>query len=53
MTGASEGMGKSVARLLAKKGANVVIVSRTVAKLEVALEEVKASRLPLAYITQS
>ena len=34
-------MGKSVAVLLAKKGANIVIVSRNVAKLEAALEEIK------------
>ena len=40
VTGGSEGMGKSVAVLLAKKGANVVIVARTVEKLESALKEV-------------
>ncbi|KAI9166654.1 3-ketodihydrosphingosine reductase gsl-3 [Paramyrothecium foliicola] len=43
ITGASEGMGLSVAKQLAAKGANVIIVSRSVSKLNVALEEIKAS----------
>jgi 3-dehydrosphinganine reductase len=43
LTGASEGMGRSVAKQLAAKGANVVIVSRNVGKLEEALAEVKVS----------
>lgn len=34
-------MGKSLAKQLAKKGANVVIVARDVKKLEAALEEIK------------
>ena len=34
-------MGKSVAKQLAAKGANLIIVSRNVAKLEAALEEIK------------
>jgi 3-dehydrosphinganine reductase len=34
-------MGKSVAKQLAAKGANIVIVSRSTAKLELALAEVK------------
>ena len=34
-------MGKSVATQLAAKGANIVIVSRNVAKLELALAEIK------------
>ena len=34
-------MGKAVAQLLAKKGANVVIVARTVHKLEAALKEIQ------------
>lgn len=41
LTGGSEGMGLSVARQLSAKGANVVIVSRSVEKLEAALKEVK------------
>ena len=41
LTGASEGMGKSVAKKLAAKGANILIVSRNVAKLEAALAEIK------------
>ncbi|KAI9049252.1 hypothetical protein LZ554_007099 [Drepanopeziza brunnea f. sp. 'monogermtubi'] len=43
ITGASEGMGRSVAVQLAQKGANVIIVSRNVGKLEEALAAVKAS----------
>ncbi|KAF4636351.1 hypothetical protein G7Y89_g1729 [Cudoniella acicularis] len=43
LTGASEGMGKSVAKQLAQKGANVIIVARNVGKLEEALVQVKAS----------
>nr|KMM68001.1 3-ketodihydrosphingosine reductase tsc10 [Coccidioides posadasii RMSCC 3488] len=43
ITGGSEGMGKSVAIDLSRKGAHVVIVSRTVEKLESALEEIKAA----------
>jgi len=43
LTGASEGMGKSVAKQLAAKGANLIIVSRNVAKLEAAIAEFKAS----------
>lgn len=46
LTGASEGMGRSVAKQLAAKGANVVIVSRNVGKLEEALAEVKVT-IPL------
>lgn len=41
ITGGSEGMGKEVAVKLAEKGANVVIVARTVKKLEAALESIK------------
>ncbi|KAI1976914.1 3-dehydrosphinganine reductase [Ophidiomyces ophidiicola] len=47
ITGGSEGMGKSVAIELSRKGANVVIVSRTVAKLEAALKDIKAAALDL------
>ncbi|CCD34106.1 hypothetical protein ACHAPC_009312 [Botrytis cinerea] len=45
LTGASEGMGKSVAIQLAKKGANVIIVARNVGKLEKAMVEIKAAAL--------
>ncbi|WEW55814.1 3-dehydrosphinganine reductase [Emydomyces testavorans] len=41
ITGGSEGMGRSVALELSRKGANVVIVSRSVAKLESAIKCVK------------
>ncbi|PNP54295.1 hypothetical protein THARTR1_05502 [Trichoderma harzianum] len=43
ITGASEGMGLSVAKMLSFKGANVVLVSRGVDKLKDALEIVKAT----------
>jgi 3-dehydrosphinganine reductase len=43
LTGASEGMGRSVAKQLAAKGANVIIVSRNANKLEEALAETKVS----------
>ncbi|UKZ77337.1 hypothetical protein TrVFT333_005057 [Trichoderma virens FT-333] len=43
ITGASEGMGLSVAKQLSSKGANVVLVSRGVEKLKDALEAVKAA----------
>ncbi|CAL3965582.1 unnamed protein product [Diplocarpon coronariae] len=43
LTGASEGMGRSVAVQLAQRGANVIIVARNVGKLAEALAVVKAS----------
>ncbi|PLN83815.1 NAD(P)-binding protein [Aspergillus taichungensis] len=43
ITGGSEGMGKAAACQLAKKGANVVLVARTVSKLQAALEEVASA----------
>jgi 3-dehydrosphinganine reductase len=43
LTGASEGMGLNVAKQLAQKGASIIIVARNVAKLEVALKEIKVS----------
>ncbi|KAF4121155.1 3-dehydrosphinganine reductase [Geosmithia morbida] len=43
ITGASEGMGLAVAKQLSSKGANVVLVSRSVDKLKAALLEVKAA----------
>merc|ERR1711939_1036284 len=45
VTGASEGMGRSVAVQLAQRGASVVIVARNVGKLEEALDLVKAAAL--------
>lgn len=41
ITGGSEGMGRSVAIQLAAKGANIIIVSRSVSKLELALADIK------------
>ncbi|RYC65356.1 hypothetical protein CHU98_g856 [Xylaria longipes] len=43
LTGASEGLGRSVARQLAEKGANVILVSRSASKLEEAMAEAKAA----------
>ncbi|KAL3964765.1 hypothetical protein ACCO45_001769 [Purpureocillium lilacinum] len=40
ITGASEGMGLSVAQKLAARGANLILVSRSAAKLEAALQSV-------------
>ncbi|KAG8428585.1 3-dehydrosphinganine reductase [Metarhizium acridum] len=41
ITGGSEGMGLSVAQQLAAKGANIILVSRSTAKLEEALKTVR------------
>ena len=41
LTGGSEGMGLSVAKILAQKGASIIIVARDVAKLESALQQIK------------
>ncbi|KAI1423823.1 hypothetical protein F5Y12DRAFT_509232 [Xylaria sp. FL1777] len=43
ITGASEGMGRSVSRQLAEKGASVLLVSRSAGKLEEAMAEAKAA----------
>lgn len=41
ITGGSEGMGRAVALELSAKGANVVVVARTVSKLVTAVNEMK------------
>lgn len=47
VTGGSQGLGLAIAKQLAAKGANVVIVAQTVLKLEKALETIKgAARTP-------
>lgn len=38
ITGGSQGMGRGLGKLLAQKGANVVIVARDLKKLESAIE---------------
>ncbi|KAI1082208.1 short-chain dehydrogenase [Whalleya microplaca] len=43
ITGASEGMGRSAAQQMAAKGANVILVSRNIGKLEEAMAGVKAA----------
>jgi 3-dehydrosphinganine reductase len=44
VTGGSQGMGKSVAILLAQKGAHIAIVARNQQRLTEALEEIRAAR---------
>lgn len=48
ITGGSDGMGKSVAIQLAKKGANIVIVARTIAKLEAAIKEISVCNVSIS-----
>jgi 3-dehydrosphinganine reductase len=43
VTGGSQGLGLSIAKLLAARGANVVIVAQDVRKLEAALAEIQSS----------
>jgi 3-dehydrosphinganine reductase len=45
ITGGSQGLGEAMAIELAQKGADVIIVSRTVEKLKVALDKVEAARV--------
>ncbi|KAH8821841.1 3-ketodihydrosphingosine reductase-like protein tsc10 [Xylogone sp. PMI_703] len=45
VTGGSEGLGRSAAIQLAAKGANLIIISRSVEKLEAALADIKAAAL--------
>ncbi|KAF2862732.1 NAD(P)-binding protein [Piedraia hortae CBS 480.64] len=42
ITGGSQGMGLAVAKLLSRKGANVVIIARNISKLTEALASIKA-----------
>jgi len=44
ITGGSQGLGLALAKLLAKKGANISIVARTQSKLDAALKEVETFR---------
>ena len=46
LTGASEGMGLAAAQMLSAKGANLILVSRSVGKLEDAILKVKVRRNP-------
>jgi 3-dehydrosphinganine reductase len=50
ITGGSQGMGLSVGKLLAKKGANVVIVARSVDKLKAALAEISVCQSRTLYL---
>ena len=40
VTGATDGIGKSYAKLLAKEGLNIILVSRSQAKLETVAAEI-------------
>jgi len=52
VTGGSQGMGQAVAQYLASKGANVIIVARTVSKLESALDEISVRiSLPTSFFS--
>lgn len=46
ITGGSQGMGRGLAKLLAQKGANVVIVARNQQKLAEALKYISACHQP-------
>ncbi len=43
VTGGSQGLGRSLALQLAKQGADITIVARTVSKLEATLKELEVS----------
>ncbi|KAI9676989.1 MAG: 3-dehydrosphinganine reductase [Caeruleum heppii] len=43
VTGGSEGMGRAVAKLLAQKGANIILVARNVEKLRAAVEYISSA----------
>ncbi len=45
LTGGSQGMGRSVARLLASKGANVLIIARGIEKLKDTVEYISVRGL--------
>jgi 3-dehydrosphinganine reductase len=53
ITGGSDGMGKAVALELSEKGASVIVVARTISKLQAAVDEMRVRetslviRLPL------
>lgn len=54
ITGGSDGMGRAVALQLAAKGAHVVVVARTVSKLERVVDEMKVRVcIPLATVSTS
>lgn len=49
LTGGSQGMGRGLAKLLAEKGANVVIVARNQQKLEEALSYISVGSFHIEY----
>lgn len=50
VTGAGDGIGKTLAITFAKYGANVILLGRTTSKLEAVYDEIKAEGYPLASI---
>ncbi|KAK5110380.1 hypothetical protein LTR62_006088 [Meristemomyces frigidus] len=48
ITGGSQGMGRALARLLAQKGANVVIVARDRSKLDEALKHISSAAIRIS-----
>lgn len=44
ITGGSDGMGKAVALQLAEKGANVIVVARTISKLMATVDDLKVRK---------
>lgn len=47
ITGGSQGMGRALGKLLARKGANVIIVARNAAKLAEALQYISVRSIPI------
>ena len=47
LTGGSTGMGRGLGKLLAQRGANVIIVARNIKKLQAALEYISVNPLSL------
>ena len=48
ITGGSEGMGLELGILLAQKGASIIIVARTISKLEAAVKKIQASAVNIS-----
>lgn len=53
VTGATDGIGKSYAKQLAKQGVNIILVSRTQAKLEAVAAEIGKQFRETVFMTQN